>query len=73
MSFDYRLWNRGNVELSDHWRKPQDGSVWMTVGICDEPTIVIQDMVSGAREHHVISSRNFSQFERLRPESLRRD
>lgn len=53
--------------LHDLWRK--DGRIYRTLGIITDPAVIIEDVVSGDRETHVIHSRNFAEYERLRPEA----
>lgn len=67
MGFTTRLWHRHDVALTDWWLD-EDGQVYMTVAIADQPTIEILDPVTGKQQNHVIGSPNFARFKRLRPE-----
>lgn len=55
--------------LHDLWRK--DGRIYRTLGLISDPAVIIEDVMSGERETHVISSLNFAEYERLRPEEDR--
>jgi ABC-type phosphate/phosphonate transport system ATPase subunit len=59
-------WQRQDVELDDFWR--QGTVIYKTVAIVDDPTVVLENVMTGEREHHVIKSMVFADFERLRPE-----
>lgn len=67
-------WNRGDVARDQLWlRKGASESVltrppdelFRVVAICDEPTVTLEDLRTGKRETHAITSLNFSAFRRL--------
>jgi hypothetical protein len=58
-------WQRRDVDLGDYWTR--NGRIYKTLAIADLPTVEIVDVETGEHENHVISSRNFEQFKRLRP------
>ncbi len=55
---------REDVTLRSVFRKGD--RIYTVLGIADDPTVEIVDVVSGQVEHHVISSLNFSEYEHLR-------
>jgi hypothetical protein len=59
----------GEAMLRDVWRD-KDGNLYRTIALITDPAVVIEDVVSGKRQTHVIHSLNFSEFERLRPEEF---
>lgn len=46
------------VRISDVFRD-KDGELWEVVGLCTEPTAIVLNVVSGAKEHHVIGCLNW--------------
>jgi len=63
-----RTWSRTDVEIGQFWVK--DNEVYKVVAITDQPTVTLRrlndDRADAAQETHVISSRNFAAFTRLR-------
>lgn len=63
------FWRRDEVELDQLWEK--DGAIYKVVALIDEPVAVLAladdngAELDRPREHHVISSLNFSKFSRL--------
>jgi hypothetical protein len=67
----------GSRRVADsHERRGQGrrhDAIFGTVGIITDPVVVIENVVTGAIEHHVISSLNFAEYDRLqrlRPDQL---
>jgi hypothetical protein len=58
-----RCWDRSDVDLNQLWEKGD--RVYRVVGIADDPTVILQDISTGDREHHVICSLNFSKYVKL--------
>lgn len=66
-------WTRADVEPGQLWLR--DGQIWKVVGICDEPTVLLERVDEGVvkeivppphkRENHAIASLNFAKFVRL--------
>lgn len=54
---------RSDVYLSQRWKK--EGEEFEVVGICDEPTITLENIVTGQREHYIIEGRLFAQFKEV--------
>jgi ATP-dependent Clp protease ATP-binding subunit ClpA len=61
----HATWSRSDVDLNQLWESPQ-GHVWRVVGICDDPTVILESLrADGARESYVISSPLFGKWKRL--------
>lgn len=46
------------VRLRDVYRD-NGGALWEVVGLCTEPTAIVQNVVTGEKEHHVIGCSNW--------------
>lgn len=53
--------------LQDVWRKGD--RLYRTIGLITDPAVVIEDVLNGEHQTHVVESRLFAEFERLRPEA----
>lgn len=56
--------------LTSFWLK--DGHVYRTLGIITDPAVIIEDVVTGERETHVIHSRTFAAYTHLSPKGTTR-
>lgn len=63
MVIKHSSWRRSDIELNQVFVK--DEKRFRVIGIADEPTVTIENVETGEREHHVISSRNFSEFRKV--------
>lgn len=59
-------WQRSDIELGQVFVR--DGEKFRVIGIADEPTVIVEHIETGKQEHHVISSRNFSEFRKIESE-----
>ena len=45
--------------------------VWRVIGLIDQPAVTVENIITGARETHVLESRNFKErFVLLKPEPI---
>ena len=61
-----RGWNRSDVELEQFWERA--GEQFRVIGICDEPTVIVENVATGKQEHHAITCLNFAKFNRPKSE-----
>lgn len=62
--FSPKCHHRDEVTLRSVFRKGD--RLYTVVGIADDPTVTIEDVLTKQRESHVIRSRNFAEYEHLR-------
>lgn len=56
-------WNRADISLNQIFARGKEK--FRVIGIADEPTVIVEHIETGRHEHHVISSRNFSEFRKI--------
>lgn len=56
-------WQRSDLECGQVFVRGKEK--FRVVGIADEPTVTVENIETGEREHHVISSPNFSEFRKM--------
>lgn len=61
-----RVWARADVEVGQLWERA--GRVFRVVGVCDEPTVTLEDVATETVEGFVIGAPVFGEFVRLNRE-----
>lgn len=57
---DKKFFSRSDIDLNQV--SIRGNSEFRVIGIADKPTVIIENIKTGERETHVISSLNFSKF-----------